>query len=120
MLRRVDVFEDPPLPSHSDASVVLEAALRSGETPGDPHAVLVGLALADEDRPFVERWCQRIARHCDDPSLVATAALCLGHLARRFSVLDPDSVALVHRLARRTDLDGRTRDALDDVTHFLR
>ena len=77
------------------------------------------MALYDSDRDFIEHWCQRIAQNSRDLALVATAALCLGHTARRFRTLSDESIALVFELARRTDLDGRVLDALDDVQHYL-
>ena len=76
-------------------------------------------SLHDDDRNFVERWCRRIAADSHDPSLVATASLALGHLARRFGSLDPESVALVERLATDPSLDDRVLSALDDATLFL-
>ncbi|MEU1889454.1 hypothetical protein ABZ491_28715 [Micromonospora rifamycinica] len=115
----MNIYEDPPLVSHGLADEVLTAALEGRDQPLSPNSVLVGLALHDDDRLFVERWCYRIAQDCADLWLVATASLCLGHLARRFGYLEPASVVLVRQLAERTDLDGRVFSALEDVTFFL-
>lgn len=104
---------------HGLADEALTAALEGRKQALSPNSVLVGLALQDHDRVFVERWCNRIAHDSADLWLVATASLCLGHLARRFGHLEPESIRLVHQLAERTDLDGRVFSALDDVTFFL-
>jgi hypothetical protein len=115
----VDVYENPPLVSHAVANEVLMASLAGAGPAFEPNSVLVGLALYDDDRVFVERWCRRVADESSDLWLIATASLCLGHLARRFGYLEPHSVTLVRRLAERPDLDGRVFSALDDVTSFL-
>lgn len=104
---------------HGLADEALTAALEGTDQALEPSSVLVGLALYDDDRVFVERWCCRVARDSADLWLVATASLCLGHLARRFGYLEPQSVVLVRQLAERPDLDGRVLSALDDVTFFL-
>ncbi|MBL7623593.1 hypothetical protein I7331_30940 [Frankia sp. AgB1.8] len=105
--------------SHVLAAEALTAALAHRLHTLEPNAVLVGLALHDGDAVFVERWCRRIARESADLRLVATASLCLGHVARRFGDLEPASVALVRQLAERPDLDSRVLTALDDVTFFI-
>jgi hypothetical protein len=112
-------YEQPPLVTHSVADDVLGTTLAGAEPTMEPNAVLIGLALADEDRSFVERWCLRVARESADPALIATAALCLGHLARRFGVLERESVELVRHLAARSDLDSRVLSANEDVDFFL-
>jgi hypothetical protein len=115
----VGVYENPPLVSHDVADDALTVALGDGDQALEPNSVLVGLALYDDDRVFVERWCYRVARESVDLGFVATAALCLGHLARRFGHLEPRSVMLVRQLVQRPDLDSRVLSALDDVTFFL-
>lgn len=115
----MDIYENPALLPHGEATQALEAALQSTDTGHDPNSVLVALGLYDDDRLFVERWCRRIVRDSSDLWLVATASLCLGHVARRFRALEPESIAVVRELVGRTDLDGRVRDALEDVTFFL-
>ncbi|MEU6204465.1 hypothetical protein ABZ814_12865 [Micromonospora musae] len=115
----MDVYENPQLVPHGLANEALAAALEGRDQMLSANSVLVGLALYDDDRVFVERWCKRIAHESVDLRLVATASLCLGHLARRFGCLEPESVMLVRQLAERTDLDGRVFSALDDVTFCL-
>jgi hypothetical protein len=115
----VAVYESPSPVSRGLAEEALTAALAGREHTAEPNVVLVGLALYDSDRAFVEQWCLRVARESLDLGLVATASLCLGHLARRFGRLEVESVSLVRQLALRPDLDSRAADALDDVTFFL-
>jgi hypothetical protein len=112
-------FENPDRPSRVEATHALEDALRTPGRGPDANRVLVGLALHDEDRSFVEGWCRRIARQSTDPELVGLAATCLGHLVRRFGDLDPESLALLHELAGRVDLGGSAESALEDVEMFL-
>lgn len=112
-------YENPPLVTHPVADEVLATALTAGQPALEPTGVLVGLALYDGDRAYVEQWCRRVAQDSQQPTLVATVALCLGHLARRFRTLEPASVRLVERLATHGDLDGRVLSALDDVTTYM-
>ena len=46
------------------------------------------------------------------------AATCLGHVARRFGTIQPESVALLRLLSADADIGGRADDALDDVAMF--
>ncbi|WP_327673816.1 hypothetical protein [Kitasatospora sp. NBC_00458] len=91
--------------------------------PGEP---LVGIALADEDRAFVERCCLEVGtRAVAGSGLLGLAGLCLGHTARRFGRLDDRSVALAEALAARAeadpaDVDGRALDGLGDIRFHLR
>ena len=57
-------YDDPARRSHAEATEVLEAALAGAEPAEDPNAVLIGLALHDDDRSFVEEWCRRIGAWC--------------------------------------------------------
>jgi len=93
-------YEDPRLVSHADADAVLSAALRGVSTDLDANEVLVGLALYDDDRLDVERWCVRNAEAAPDQWLRGLACLCIGsHLARRFCVVGDDAAALVRAMA---------------------
>jgi hypothetical protein len=53
--------------------------------------VVIAVALHDADRVWAETFCGRLARH-PDPGVRGNALLGLGHLARRFRVLDADRV----------------------------
>ncbi|WP_244298682.1 hypothetical protein [Micromonospora cremea] len=53
----MDAYENPPLVSHGLADEALTAALEGRDQALEPNSVLVGLALYDDDRLFVERWC---------------------------------------------------------------
>lgn len=86
---------------------------------------LVGSALNDDGREFVEHWCVRVGtRAVSGSPLLGLAGLCLGHTARRFGRLSDEAVAPAHSLATRaemdpSDVDGRALDGLDDVRSFL-
>ncbi|WP_229872097.1 hypothetical protein [Promicromonospora soli] len=103
----------------------LERAI--GNQAHEPEAAdaLVGSALNDDDREFVEHWCVQVGTRADSGSqLLGLAGLCLGHVARRFGHLGDEALALVHSLAARADVDsadvdGRAIDGLDDVRIFL-
>src|SRR5262249_54006190 len=94
-----------------------EQALTASAT-SHASAVLIGLALFDDDPAFVERWCTRLGRDAADPALRGTAALAAGHLARRVGALRPDTQAMVRAVAADPAVDGRKHDALEDVEHF--
>ncbi|MGC4745212.1 hypothetical protein ACLQ28_06060 [Micromonospora sp. DT201] len=80
---------------------------------------MVGLALHDADW----RWCQdfylRVLDHPEE-DVRATAAICLGHLARIHHQLDTDKVlpALRARL-RDPEVGGTVKDAIADIEQFL-
>ncbi|PYC73334.1 hypothetical protein C7C45_06510 [Micromonospora arborensis] len=80
---------------------------------------MVGLALHDADW----RWCQdfylRVLDHPEE-DVRATAAICLGHLARIHHQLDTDIVlpALRARL-RDPEVGGTVEDAIADIEQFL-
>jgi hypothetical protein len=113
-------YEQPPLLPHDEASRVLAAALRGGGAAGpDAASVLVGLALSDDDRAFVEAWCVRLAREAPDLELRAVACLCIGtHLARRFGEVSDEALAVVHERAAAGD--SQALDAAEDLEIFLR
>jgi hypothetical protein len=51
----VNIYEDPGVVSHA----VADQALSGQAAALDPNTVLVGLALHDDDRLYMERWCRR-------------------------------------------------------------
>jgi hypothetical protein len=58
-------------------------------------SVLVGSALNDDDREFVEHWCMEVGmRAVSGSPLLGLAGLCLGHTARRFGRLSDEALAL--------------------------
>ncbi|WP_058043722.1 hypothetical protein [Streptomyces roseifaciens] len=119
-------FQNPPVLPHDVVIETLERAL--GDRAHEPEAAdaLVGCALNDDDREFVEHWCVQVGtRAASGSPLLGLAGLCLGHTARRFGYLSDGAVALTHSLAARaevdlSDVDGRALDGLDDVRGFLR
>ena len=111
-------FEEPPQLPHGEAAAILDQALTGRD---DPYAsaVLIGLALFDDDQPFVEGWCTTVGLHARDPTLRGSAALAAGHLARRFGKLSAETREMVHGVAADPTVDGRKHDAVEDVERFL-
>ena len=118
-------FENPPALPHDLVAEALERALADRVHEPEAADVLVGSALNDDDREFVEHWCVEVGtRAVSGSPLLGLAGLCLGHTARRFGRLSDEAVALVKSLAKRaeadpTDVDGRACDGFDDVRSFL-
>ncbi|MGW7093204.1 hypothetical protein [Streptomyces sp. NPDC054874] len=121
-------FHNPPALPHDEVVEALERALRDRAPAADEieaASVLVGSALNDDDREFVEYWCVQVGTRAKAGSqLLGLAGLCLGHTARRFGKLSDEALALVRSLAARaeadpSDVDGRALDGLDDVRSFL-
>ncbi|WP_218024948.1 hypothetical protein [Nocardia pseudovaccinii] len=119
------IFHNPAALPHDVVVGVLERALADRAHQPDAADALVGSALNDDDREFVEHWCVQVGmRAVSGSPLLGLAGLCLGHIARRFGQLSDESVALVRSLATRaevdpSDVDGRALDGFDDVRSFL-
>jgi hypothetical protein len=99
---------------------VPNAADRAALNDDDPVAVsraLVALALEDENGDWVEEQCLRLADH-PDAGVRGTAGLCLGHVARRFGRVRPESWATARRLCGDDAVDNRPCDGLDDMREF--
>ncbi|WP_127354853.1 hypothetical protein [Actinacidiphila soli] len=119
-------FENPPALPHGVVAEAVERAL--GDSAQEPSAAvaLVGIALNDDDRAFIEHCCIEVGtRAVAGSQLLGLAGLCLGHTARRFGHLSDRAVALAEALATRatldpSDVDGRALDGLDDVRSYLR
>ncbi|MGW5374693.1 hypothetical protein ACWESM_04580 [Nocardia sp. NPDC003999] len=118
-------FHNPPALPHEVVAAVLERALGDRAYEFEAADALVGSALNDDDREFVEHWCVQVGtRAVDGSPLLGLAGLCLGHTARRFGRLSDESVALARSLSARaeadpSDVDGRALDGFDDVRSFL-
>jgi hypothetical protein len=118
-------FQNPPVLPHEVVVETLERALGDRAYEFEAASVLVGSALKDDDREFVEHWCVQVGRRAVSGSpLLGLAGLCLGHTARRFGHLSDEALALAQSLAARaeldpSDVDGRALDGLDDVRSFL-
>ncbi|MGW3479764.1 hypothetical protein ACWDMR_30655 [Streptomyces althioticus] len=118
-------FENPPALTHEVVVETLERALRDRSQEGEAASALVGSALNDDDREFIEHWCLQVgARAVSGSSLLGLAGLCLGHAARRFGRLSDEALALAESLAARAeaeprDVDGRALDGYDDIRSFL-
>ncbi|MFI7454152.1 hypothetical protein ACIBQX_42140 [Nonomuraea sp. NPDC049714] len=119
------MFENPPALPHDIVTEAVERGL--GDTTHEPSAAvaLVGIALYDDDRAFIEHCCIEVGMRAESGSqLLGLAGLCLGHAARRFGQLSERAVALAEALATRSeldpaDVDGRALDGLDDIRSYL-
>lgn len=107
-------YAEPPPATATQVSAALTAHAPAPEV----SALLVGAALHDDWRA-VQDLCLNLLDGAD-AELAATAATCLGHLARIHGVLDVDRVrpALTARLNDPL-VGGHAEDALDDLDHFL-
>jgi hypothetical protein len=112
-------YEEPPHLSHEEAAPILVAALDRTDS-GDASAVVIGLALFDDDPSFAEQWCVRLGLHASDPALRGSAAVAAGHLARRFRSLAVETRSMVEAVANDPEVDGRKYDALNDVRQFAK
>jgi hypothetical protein len=119
-------FENPAALPHDVVVETLEWALADRSFDFEASQALIGSALNDADREFVERCCVRVGTQAPSGSpLLGLAGLCLGHVARRFGSLGDQALALAESLAARaevdpSDVDSRARDGLDDIRMFLR
>lgn len=118
-------FEHPPELPHEVVTETLQRGL--GDIAHEPSAAvaLVGIALNDDDRAFIEQCCIEVGlRAAAASQSLGLAGLCLGHTARRFGQLSPAAVALAEALASRAELDpsdgdGRALDGFDDIRSYL-
>jgi hypothetical protein len=124
-----DLFENPPALPHDIVLDILTRMLAGDEDLGaqfEATNALVGVALNDDDRAFIERCCLQVAARAEPGChLLGLAGLCLGHAARRFRTLSGEAIALAESLAARAernpaDVDARALDGLEDINHFLR
>jgi hypothetical protein len=118
------VFENPPALPHQVVLAAVERGIEGSQgIPGAADA-LVGIALHDEDREFIEHCCLEVARRAQPGCpLLGLAGLCLGHAARRFGQLSDQAFAAAESLAARaqaepSDVDGRALDGLADIRWF--
>jgi hypothetical protein len=118
-------FENPAALSHDAVVVAVERGL--GDMAHEPEAAvaLVGIALNDDDRAFIEQCCVEVGtRAAAGSQLLGLAGLCLGHVARRFGQLSERAAGLAEALAARAeldpaDVDGRAFDGPDDIRSYL-
>ena len=118
-------FHNPPALPHAVVAETLDRALRDRSTEDAASSALVGAALHDPDRAFIEQCCEEIGiRAVPGSALLGLAGLCLGHVARRFGRLGESARALAESLAARaaadpSDVDTRALDGLDDIRQYL-
>ena len=78
---------------------------------------LAGAALKDDDAAWIEPWCVMLAES-RSAAIRGLAATCLGHAARRFGRIPPESVALLRQLSADPEVGGLADEALNDVATF--
>jgi hypothetical protein len=105
-------YEDPEPVEHGEAVVVF-----AGDDSDLISRTIVGLALHDPDGEWVEDHCWRLAEQAD-PAVRGAAGLCLGHIARRFGCIRPQSWSVARRLCDDPTTDSRPCDGLDDMRTF--
>jgi hypothetical protein len=119
-------FVNPPALPHPVVVDALERGIRDRAAEVPAANALVGIALNDDDREFIESCCLEVGtRAATGNPLLGLAGLCLGHAARRFGHLSDQAIAMVESLAARaeanpSDVDGRALDGRDDVRWYLR
>jgi hypothetical protein len=119
-------FDNPPALPRDVVAAAVEGALHDSALEVQAAVALVGIALNDDDRAFIEHCCiEAGTRAAAGSQLLGLAVLCLGHTARRFGQLSDRAVALAEALAARagldpSDVDGRALDGLDDIRSCLR
>jgi hypothetical protein len=119
-------FVNPPALPHPVVLDALERGIRDRAAELPAANALVGIALNDDDREFIESCCLEVGtRAATGNPLLGLAGLCLGHAARRFGQLSEQAIAMVESLAARAeadpaDVDGRALDGRDDARWYLR
>ena len=80
---------------------------------------LVSLAYYDPDWRWVQNLCLELMTDAD-AGIRATAALCLGHIARIHKMLELDRVLpALHHLQDDPEIGWRVADVIDDIDVFL-
>lgn len=107
-------YEAPAAITRADA----QATFGSG-SPNAVAAALVRVALHDPDWRYIQGQCMTLLAHAE-PAVRATAATCLGHVARLHRSLDLDVVLpRLMSLTKDEDIGGEAQDAIDDILTFI-
>lgn len=110
--------------TRAEVVALVERAMIDPAAEHEAVRALVGVALHGDDAEFVERCCLLVGeRAASGHQLLGLAALCVGHVARRFGRVSGAAVELVEGLAARAevdpeDVDARALDGRDDVRWF--
>ncbi|WP_051393314.1 hypothetical protein [Glycomyces arizonensis] len=119
-------FQNPPSRSHDTVAEVIDRALADRRYEQAAIDALVGVALADVDRVFIEHCCLKMGSSTSaGAAFLGVSALCLGHAARRFGRLSAEAIQLAGALAARarhdpSDVSPNAVDGLGDITWHLR
>jgi hypothetical protein len=98
-------YEEPPWRPHDEVEAIfaggdVDAICDALADPGSSHGVPASPTAS-------QKTC------------AASLRTCLGHVARRFGAIRPESLALLRRLRDDPQVGGRAADALDDVRTFM-
>jgi hypothetical protein len=89
--------------------------------PDELQFVSITVALSDLDFNFIQAVCIRLASH-NDEKVSGNALVSLGHLARRFRLLDEHAVRPLIESALRSGSDyvrASAKSAADEIHQFL-
>jgi hypothetical protein len=110
-------MNDYARPSHTSRS---DAAKKLAST--DPELIvdaLIGAALEEPERAWIEAQCLALVGH-GDARVRRAVVQSVGHVARIHRAVDPRLVTALEGLGKDQALSGAVSDALDDIHVFLK
>ncbi|MGL6242803.1 hypothetical protein [Pseudomonas sp.] len=107
------LYKDPSM-SHDEATKLLASGVDTHIT-----AALVSIGLNEADSTWAQSTCLKYLAS-ESESVAASAITALGHLARRHSALNKQTVflALENVKGKFPSLEGVVEDTLDDIEAF--
>ena len=110
------VFGDLELPERE----AVEKAVQKNEVRA-LYRMVIAVTLYHEDRAYAESLCRTLSIH-DRSTVRGNAILGLGHLARRFKALEPQSIKIIEAGLLDTSeyVRGQAHAAADDAAHFMK
>ncbi|MVV50792.1 hypothetical protein EJA72_21500 [Pseudomonas sp. PB120] len=107
------IYKDPSV-SHDEAITLLASGVSTKVIVG-----LISIGLNETDRIWAENICLQYLAN-EDEAVAASAIKALGHIARRHSELDKETVlAALEALKKKfPSLEGVIADTLDDIEIF--
>ncbi|MBV6824707.1 hypothetical protein [Pseudomonas sp. PD9R] len=107
------LYQDPSK-SHDEAAELLASGVDENVIAG-----LASIGLNEEDRTWAQNTCLKYLAS-ENASVAASAVTALGHIARRHSELDRETVLPALEMVKRKFpfLEGTIADTLDDIDAF--
>jgi hypothetical protein len=107
------IYQNPSM-SHDDVIRLLASGVEENVIAG-----LISIGLNEENRSWAQNTCLKYLA-CEAESVAASAVTALGHIARRHSQLDRETVlpALETLKKKFPSLEGVIADTLDDIDVF--